>query len=77
MWSIKCLKSLVSEHLATINMVIQPVITTRIFVLHKITMALKFMSYVKAGLPIPVNKLQTPGWPECAKLNNDLEAGRT
>ena len=39
----------------------QPVITTRIYVLHKITIALKFMSYINSNLPIPAKKLQTPG----------------
>ena len=40
---------------------IQPVITTRIYVLHKITIALKFMSYINSDLQIPAKKLQTPG----------------
>ena len=39
----------------------QPVITTRIYVLHKITIALKFMFYINSDLPIPAKKLQTPG----------------
>ena len=39
----------------------QPVITTRIYVLHKITIALKFMSYINSDVPIPAKKLQTPG----------------
>ena len=39
----------------------QPVITTRIYVLHKITIALKFISYINSDLPIPAKKLQTPG----------------
>ena len=39
----------------------QPVITTRIYVLHKITIALKFMSYINYDLQIPAKKLQTPG----------------
>ena len=39
----------------------QPVITTRIYVLHKITIALKFMSYINSDLKIPAKKLQTPG----------------
>ena len=39
----------------------QPVITTRIYVLHKITIALKFMSYINSDLQIPTKKLQTPG----------------
>ena len=34
---------------------------TRIYVLHKITMALKFMSHINSDLPVPVKKLQTPG----------------
>ena len=39
----------------------QPVIRTRIYVLHKITIALKFMSYINSDFPIPAKKLQTPG----------------
>ena len=43
----------------------QPVITTRTYVLpmvlHKITIALKFMFYINSDLPIPAKKLQTPG----------------
>ena len=39
----------------------QPVITTRIYVLYKITIALKFMSYINSDLQIPAKKLQTPG----------------
>ena len=39
----------------------QPVITTSIYVLHKITIALKFMSYINSDLQIPAKKLQTPG----------------
>ena len=39
----------------------QPVITTRIYVLHKITIALKFMSYINSDLPVPVKKLQATG----------------
>ena len=39
----------------------QPGITTRIYVLHKITIALKFMSYINSDLPIPTKKLKTPG----------------
>ena len=39
----------------------QSVITTRIYVLHKITIALKFMSYINSDLQIPAKKLQTPG----------------
>ena len=39
----------------------QPVITTRIYALLKITIALKFMSYINSDLPIPAKKLQTPG----------------
>ena len=31
----------------------QLVITTRIYFLHKITIALKFMSYINSDLPIP------------------------
>ena len=40
---------------------LQPVITTRIYVLHKITIALKFMSYINSDLQILAKKLQTPG----------------
>ena len=39
----------------------QPVMTTRIYVLHKITIALKFMSCINSDLLIPAKKLQTPG----------------
>ena len=39
----------------------QPVITIRIYVLHKITIALKFMSYINSDFQIPAKKLQTPG----------------
>ena len=39
----------------------QPVITTRIYVLHNNTIALKFMSLINSDLPIPAKKLQTPG----------------
>ena len=51
----------------------QPVITTRTYVLHKITIVLKFMSYINSDLPIPAKKLQTQashGW-----WTNGLEAG--
>ena len=41
--------------------IIQPVIATRIYVLHKITIALKFMSYINSDLQIPAKKMQTPG----------------
>ena len=40
---------------------VQPVITTRIYVLQKITIALKFMSDINSDLPIPAKNLQTPG----------------
>ena len=36
----------------------QPVITTRIYVLHKIMIALKFMFYINSDLPIPAKKPQ-------------------
>ena len=39
----------------------QPVIITIIYLLHKITIALKFMFYISSDLPIPAKKLQTPG----------------
>ena len=52
---------------------LQPVITTRIYVLHKITIALKFMSYINSDLPIPAKKLQTPGQPQCTKWINGLD----
>ena len=45
----------------------QPVITTRIHVLHKITIALEFMSYINSNLPIPADKLQIPGLRQCTK----------
>ena len=38
--------------------IFQPVITTRIYVLHKITIALKFMFYINSDLPIPAKKPQ-------------------
>ena len=38
----------------------QPVSATRIYVLHKITIELKFMSCINSDLPIPEKKLQTP-----------------
>ena len=44
-----------------IGLKVQPVITTRIYVLYKITIALKFMSYINSDLQIPAKKLQTPG----------------
>ena len=39
----------------------QPVITTRIYVLLKITIALKFMFYINSDLLILAKKLETPG----------------
>ena len=39
----------------------QPVIAIRIYVLHKITIALKFMFYMNSDLLILAKKLQTPG----------------
>ena len=48
-------------------------ITTRIYVLHKITIALKFMSYINSDLPILAKKLQTPGQPQCTKWINGLD----
>ena len=39
----------------------QPVIATRIYVLYKTTIALKFMSYINSDLLIPAKKLQTQG----------------
>ena len=52
----------------------QPVITTRIYVLHKITIGLKFMSYINSDLLILGKKLQTPGQPIQRGING-LEAG--
>ena len=40
------------------NSKFQPVITTRIYVLHKITIALKFMFYINSDLLIPAKKPQ-------------------
>ena len=51
----------------------QSVITTRIYVLHKITIPLKFMSYINSDLLILVKKLQTPGQPQSGI--NGLEVG--
>ena len=39
----------------------QPVITTRIYALHKITIALKFMSYITSDLLIPSKKMEILG----------------
>ena len=36
----------------------QPVITNSIYALHKITIGLKFMSYINSDLPVPVKKPQ-------------------
>ena len=46
------------------------------YVLHKITIVLKFMSYMNSDLPVPLKKLQTLGEPQCTKWINGLEAGR-
>ena len=48
-------------HMRACYLEAQPIITTRIYVLHKITIALKFMSYINSDLQIPAKKLQTPG----------------
>ena len=58
--------SVVSDHILRIGIqeplfILQPIITTRIYVLHKITIALKFMSYINSDLQIPAKKLQTQG----------------
>ena len=45
----------------SLNRDLQPVITTGIYVLHKITIALKCMSYINSDLLIPAKKLRTPG----------------
>ena len=37
------------------------IVPARIYVLHKITIALKFMSYINSDLQIHAKKLQTPG----------------
>ena len=68
-WLVFCFPNSLSNFLIT-----QSVITTRIYVLHKITIALKFMSYINSDLPIPAKKLQTQtsyGW-----WINGLEAVR-
>ena len=41
--------------------ILQHDLTPRIYVLHKITIVLKFMSYINSDLHIPAKKLQTPG----------------
>ena len=51
----------------------QPIIATKIYGLHKITIALKFMFYINSDFPIPTKKLQTPGQPECTKFSNALK----
>ena len=43
------------------NVAEQSIITTRIYVQYKITIALKFMSSINSDLLIPAEKLQTPG----------------
>ena len=51
----------------------QPVITTRIYVLHKVTIALKFMSYINSDCQFPRKNYK----PQASQnvLNNGLEAG--
>ena len=53
----------------------QPIITTRIYVLHKIAIALKCMSYKNSDLLITVKKLQNPGWLKYTKWDQRLENG--
>ena len=57
-----------------LEVTMQPVIRTRIYVLHKITIALKFMSYINSDLLIPARKLETPGH-NIQRGINGLEAG--
>ena len=47
-------------HMRAHHLEAQPVLRTRIYVLHKITIALKIMSYINSDLQIPPKKLQTP-----------------
>ena len=60
----------------TTNQINQPVITTRIYVLHKITIVLKFMSYINSDLPIPAKKLQPQASDNVQGKIYGLEAGR-
>ena len=53
------LSNFILKGLQQSKVLFQPVITTKIYVLHKITIPLKFMSYVNSDLPIPAKKLQT------------------
>ena len=50
------------SNLMTLMLNSQPVTTTRIYVLHKITIALKLMSYINSDLLILEKKLQIPGY---------------
>ena len=54
---LKKVENQISRH----NCIFQPVITTRIYALHNITIALKCMSYINSDLLIPAKKLQPPG----------------
>ena len=51
----------------------QPISATRIYVLHKITIELKFMSCINSDLLIPEKKLQTPDQPQYTKRINGLD----
>ena len=55
--SIRRKRSLINK-LKIISLKLQPVITTRIYVQHKITIALKFLFYINSDLPIPAKKPQ-------------------
>ena len=50
------------SNLMTLILNLQPVTTTRIYVLHKITIALKLMSNITSDLLILEKKLQIPGY---------------
>ena len=63
-------------YIYTNDNMVQPVITTRIYALHEITIALKFMSCVNSDLPIPAKKMQTPDQPQGTKWINGFEVGR-
>ena len=55
---------------------LQPVITPRIYVLHKITIALKFMFYINFDLPIPEKKLQTPSGQVASNVTNVINSSQ-
>ena len=53
----------------------QPVITTRIYAVDRITVALKFMSYITSDLLILAKKLQSFCYPQCTKWDERLGSG--